>query len=57
MQHGALGLHDVALSLPSIVGAGGAIEVLEPEISRDERQGVQQSADVLRAAAAGLHAG
>ena len=47
------GLKDVALSLPAIVGSGGAAEVLEPEISADERQQLLRSADVLRKAAAG----
>jgi L-lactate dehydrogenase len=54
VQEGALGLANVALSLPTVVGAEGAAEVLEPEISGDERQRVQHSADLLRQAAAGL---
>jgi len=54
VQEGALGLTNVALSLPTVVGAEGAAEVLEPEISGDERQRVQHSADLLRQAAAGL---
>jgi len=52
-QEGALGLMDVALSLPTVVGTLGAAEVLEPEISADERQRLYQSADVLRKAAVG----
>jgi len=51
-QEGALGLHGVALSLPTIVGVDGAADVLEPEISSDERERLEQSADVLRRAAA-----
>ena len=54
VQEGALGLTNVALSLPTVVGTEGAAEVLEPEISGDERQRVQHSADLLRQAAAGL---
>lgn len=50
VQAGALGLHDVALSLPTIVDAGGAVEVVPPELSPDEREGVEKSAEVLRAA-------
>ena len=50
VQAGALGLHDVALSLPTIVDAGGAVQVVPPEMSPDERDGVEKSADVLRAA-------
>lgn len=54
MQDGALGLHDVALSLPCIVGAGGAVRVLEPDMSSGERAALERSADVLRQAAAAL---
>jgi malate/lactate dehydrogenase len=54
VQTGAFGLSDVALSLPTVVGAQGAVEVLEPEISVDERQRLEHSADVLRRAAVGL---
>jgi L-lactate dehydrogenase len=53
MQEGAFGLKDVALSLPTIVGAEGAGNVLEPEISDDERERLHQSATVLRQAAVG----
>jgi L-lactate dehydrogenase len=52
LQEGALGVSDVALSLPAIVGAQGAAEVLEPEISSDERERLHRSADVLREASA-----
>ncbi|MEO6236944.1 MAG: L-lactate dehydrogenase [Vicinamibacterales bacterium] len=51
MQEGALGLKHVTLSLPTVVGSQGAAEVLEPEISADERQRLEHSADVLRKAA------
>ena len=49
-QEGALGLRDVALSLPAVVGAQGAADVLEPEMSADERQRLEHSAEVLRQA-------
>ena len=52
LQEGALGLRDVALSLPAIVGSQGATEVIEPEMTADEREAVLRSADVLRTAAA-----
>ena len=52
VQDGALGLRDVALSLPTIVGARGATQVFEPEMNAGERDGLQRSADVLRHAAA-----
>ena len=56
MQEGAFGLTNVALSLPAIVGIQGAAEVLAPEVSADERQGLEHSADVLRRAAASARA-
>jgi L-lactate dehydrogenase len=46
----------VALSLPTVVSGEGAAEVLEPEMSDEERRGLIRSADVLRAALDGLRA-
>jgi L-lactate dehydrogenase len=40
----------VTLSLPSIVGRAGVVSVLEPEVSADERAGLEKSAQTLRAA-------
>jgi L-lactate dehydrogenase len=40
----------VTLSLPSIVGRRGVIEVLEPDMSDEERTELQRSADMLKAA-------
>jgi L-lactate dehydrogenase len=57
VHDGALGIRDVALSLPAIVGAAGAIDVLQPEIDPVERTRLESSADVLRAAAASITAG
>src|SRR5258707_2290100 len=37
----------VTLSMPSIVGRRGAIEVLEPAMSDEERDGLRKSADAL----------
>jgi L-lactate dehydrogenase len=53
VQDGALGLTHIALSLPAVVGAQGAADVLEPQMSPDEREGLQRSADVLRSASVG----
>ena len=53
-QDGACGLRHVALSLPTIVGAQGATEVLEPEMTAEEEQQLQSSADVIRQAAASV---
>lgn len=48
VQSGTLGLEDVALSLPTIVGAGGAERVIEPELDDAEREGLLHSAETLR---------
>jgi L-lactate dehydrogenase len=39
---------DVTLSLPSIVGRGGVVRTLEPQMSREERQALEISAATLR---------
>ena len=54
VQTGALGLHDVALSLPTIVDAGGAVEVVAPDLAPEEREGLVRSAEVLREALTSL---
>ena len=40
----------VTLSLPSVVGRRGVIEVLEPEMSDEEREGLRKSAEALNKA-------
>jgi L-lactate dehydrogenase len=40
----------VTLSLPSVVGRGGVSEVLEPQMSDEEREGLRKSADILNKA-------
>jgi len=40
----------VTLSLPSVVGRAGVISVLEPELTAEERAGLEKSAQTLRAA-------
>ena len=40
----------VTLSLPSVIGRGGVIEVLEPELSDEERVSLQRSAEFLKGA-------
>lgn len=40
----------VTLSLPSVVGRDGVQRILEPEMSSEEKQGLQRSADAIRAA-------
>ncbi len=54
LQSGAMGLENVALSLPTIVSLEGATQVLEPELEADERTRLEHSAAVLRKAAESL---
>jgi L-lactate dehydrogenase len=52
VQRGPGACEDVALSLPAIVDARGAAEVLEPELDDAERAALARSAQVLRDAIA-----
>jgi L-lactate dehydrogenase len=54
VQTGALGLHDVALSLPTVVDVAGAVDVIPPKMDDAERQGLERSAEVLRKAVQSL---
>jgi L-lactate dehydrogenase len=54
VQTGALGLRDVALSLPTVVDVGGAVDVIPVKLDDAERRGLDRSADVLRKAIASL---
>jgi L-lactate dehydrogenase len=54
VQEGELGLKPVALSLPAIVGAAGAVEVIEPEMDNAEFNGLRKSAEVLQEAFASI---
>lgn len=47
--------YGTTLSLPSVLGSRGAIRVLEPQMSEEERQDLQRSADKLRQAVASLN--
>lgn len=51
---GVRGIHDVALSLPSVVGGDGAFAVAETPMSADEEALLAASADAIRAAGATL---
>jgi L-lactate dehydrogenase len=48
LQRGALGISDVCLSLPTVVGRAGVERVIEPALSDDEAAALQKSAAVLR---------
>jgi L-lactate dehydrogenase len=40
--------YGVTISLPSVLGRQGVSQILDPEMSEEERQGFQRSADILR---------
>ena len=48
MQHGEYGIHDVSLSVPAIVGRGGVERVVPIELSPEEKEALQASADTLK---------
>jgi L-lactate dehydrogenase len=48
------GKFGVTLSLPSVVGSGGVLEVLEPDMSDEECVGLQRSAEFLKTAMDGI---
>src|SRR5262245_59921371 len=48
LQQGLYGVDDVCLSVPTVVGCGGAREQFELPLTPKERMGIQQSARVLR---------
>ena len=50
VQTGACGLQGVALSLPALLGAGGALEVIEPAMDAAEQAALAASAAVLKRA-------
>ena len=54
VQDGSIGLGDVALSLPTIVDTGGAVEVVLPKMDAGEHEALERSAEVLRNAIASL---
>jgi L-lactate dehydrogenase len=51
---GEYGIRDVCLSLPCVVGLGGVVARIPPDLSEDERQGLQASAAVLRRSLEGI---
>ena len=48
LQQGLYDIHDVCLSVPTIVGCGGARQQIELPLTPKERLGIQNSAKVLR---------
>jgi L-lactate dehydrogenase len=51
VQQGAAGLQGVALSLPTVVGRGGGVQVLVPQMDAAEQAALAHSAQVLQSAA------
>src|SRR5262249_24506733 len=47
--------YGVTLSLPSVLGRHGVSQVFEPEMSEEERQGLQRNADILQNAVARMN--
>ena len=47
--------YGVTLSMPTVVGESGVVQILEPAMSDDERQALHHSADTLKGAVASLH--
>ncbi len=56
VQDGAMGLHGVALSLPTVVGRDGGMHVVVPQMDDAERAALHRSAQVLRDARASIGA-
>jgi L-lactate dehydrogenase len=56
VQTGALGLRDVALSLPTVVDVDGAVDVIPVKLDDAEREGLDRTAGVLRNAINSLRA-
>jgi L-lactate dehydrogenase len=48
------GVRDVALSLPRVLGAGGIVKTLTPELDRAESAALRRSAEILKEAAEGV---
>ncbi|CAN5494882.1 lactate/malate dehydrogenase family protein [soil metagenome] len=47
-QHGTLGISDISLSLPTVVGRAGVINVIEPAVSASEKDLLHKSAESLK---------
>ena len=48
------GVRDIALSLPRVLGAGGVVTTLMPELDAGELAALKRSAEILKAAADGV---
>jgi L-lactate dehydrogenase len=48
LVEGQYGIHDLYLSLPCLIGAGGVLRILTPDLHDDELAAMHASADALR---------
>jgi L-lactate dehydrogenase len=48
VQSGKLGISDISLSLPTVVGRHGVVEIIEPVVSAEERELLHKSAASLK---------
>jgi L-lactate dehydrogenase len=46
--------YGVTLSMPSVLGQAGVVQILDPDMTKEERQALDRSAEKLRSAVAGL---
>ena len=54
LQEHAIGMSDMAFSLPAVIGRAGAVQVLNPELNEAEREALDASVATLRQASATL---
>lgn len=47
-QNGVLGISDISLSLPTVVGRKGAKSIMTPAVSEQEKEGLAKSAESLK---------
>lgn len=47
-QNGALGISDISMSLPTVVGRAGVLQVIEPAVSDDEHKALVAGAESLK---------
>lgn len=48
LQNGVLGISDISLSMPTVVGRSGAKQVLTPSVNEQEKEGLHKSAESLK---------
>ena len=47
-QNGVMGINDISLSLPTVVGRNGVVKVWEPDVTAEEKAGLMKSATSLK---------